>query len=162
MDKLDYLLLSELLKDAQMPFATIAKKLGVSPQTVISRYEKMKKESRIFSCVVSIDVSKLGYQGKAFLMITNVPSQSKSVTLTALKKIRNIIVITEIIGAFDILAIALVTDLNSIRELVDTVKNLDSVQRVEIAFVDDTDFPVTPKFDALFSEKSHELATTSK
>ncbi len=71
MDKLDYLLLSELLKDAQMPFVTIAKKLGISPQTVISRYKKMKKEGIIFSCVVSIDLLKLGYQGKAFLMITN-------------------------------------------------------------------------------------------
>jgi hypothetical protein len=45
---------------------------------------------------------------------------------------------------------------------VDAVKNLESVERVEIAFVDDTDFPVTPNFDTLFSEKSHELATTLK
>ncbi len=160
MDKLDYLLLSELLKDAQMPFATIAKKIGISPQTAISRYKKMKKEGIIFSCVASVDLSKLGYQGKAMLMITNSPSQNKSVTLTALTKIKNIIVISEIMGAFDILAVALVTDLNSIRELVAAVKRLDSVQGVQIAFVDDTDLPLTPNFGTVFSKKSYELATT--
>lgn len=159
MDKLDYLLLAELLKDAQMPFAAIAKKLGVSPQTVISRYEKMKNEGIVAKSVLSIDPSKLGYQGKAFLMITNSLSQGKSVTLTALTKIKNIVVISEIIGAFDILAIAFVTDLNSITKLVNSVKRLDSVERVEIAFINETDMPVTPNFSKLFSKKSSELAT---
>ena len=46
MDKLDFLILSELLKDAQTPFSTVAKKLGTSPYTVAKRYEKMVKDGR--------------------------------------------------------------------------------------------------------------------
>ena len=159
MDKLDYLILEELLKDAQTPFSRIAKKSGCSPFTVGKRYEKMKKEGVIARCVASIDLSKLGYQGKALLMITNSPSKGKSVTIAALKKMRNIIVVTEILGAFDILAIAPVTDLNSIKTLVNDVKKLESVQHVEITFIDDTILPVNSNFSKLFRKKSHELAT---
>ena len=64
MDKIDYLILSELLKDASLSFVEIAEKVGTTPYTVRRRYEKMKKEGVIHRCIVSIDLSKLGYQGK--------------------------------------------------------------------------------------------------
>ena len=72
-DNLDRLILSELFKDAQLSFAKIAKKLGTSPHTIRKRYEKMKKEGIIESCIVGIDLSKLGYQGKAFLFLPRIP-----------------------------------------------------------------------------------------
>jgi DNA-binding Lrp family transcriptional regulator len=160
MDKLDYLILSELCKDAQLSFVTIAKKFGVTPYTVRKRYEKMKKEGIIFKNTVSIDLSKLGYQGKAFLMITVSAERDKSVTISSLEKISNIILVTEIIGAFDILAIAPVIDLNSIRTIVNEIKKLPNVQKVEITCINDTAFPVNPSFGELLSRKSYELATS--
>lgn len=160
MDKLDYLIISELCKDARRSFVKIAKELGVTPYTVRKRYEKMKKEGKIRTSIVSIDLSKLGYQGKAFLMINISAKQDKSLTITGLKKIRNILVITEIIGPFDILAIAPVTDLNSIRTIVNAVKKVPNVQRVEVIFINDTAFPVSASFGELLSRKSYELATT--
>lgn len=138
----------------------IAKELGVTPYTVRKRYEKMKKEGKIRTSIVSIDLSKLGYQGKALLMINISTKQDKSLTITGLKKIRNILVITEIIGPFDILAIAPVTDLNSIRTIVNAIKKVPNVQRVEVIFTNDTAFPVTASFGELLSRKSYELATT--
>lgn len=160
MDKLDYLILSELCKDAQLSFVIIAKKFGVTPYTVRKRYEKMKKEGIIFKSVVSIDLSKLGYQGKAFLMITVSAERDKSVTISGLKKISNVILVTEIIGTFDILAIAPVIDLNSIRTIVNEIKKLPNVQKVEITCINDTAFPVNPSFGEVLSQKSYELATS--
>jgi len=158
MEKLDLLILSELLKDAQMSFVKIAKKLGTSPYTVRSRYEKMKKEGIIENCVVSIDLSKLGYQGKAFLLITISPNNDKTETIEALKKIRNIMVISEVIGPFDLMAIAPVMDLHSIRTLVNEAKKAPNVQRVEIACIEDTHFPVNPSFGKVLSKKGVEVA----
>jgi len=37
MDEIDLRIIRELTKDAQMPFLRIAKKLGVSPETVRTR-----------------------------------------------------------------------------------------------------------------------------
>jgi Lrp/AsnC family transcriptional regulator for asnA, asnC and gidA len=162
MDEVDFLILSELLKNAQMSFLKIAKKVGVSSFTVKSRFDKMKKEGIIARCVVTIDLSKLGYQGKVFLLISSVSSQAKSVTIDALKKMKNILVISEIIGPFDILAIAPITDFNSIRELVTEVKKLRSVQRVKISAINDTMFPVNPTFGKILSQQSHNMADSTR
>jgi Lrp/AsnC family transcriptional regulator, regulator for asnA, asnC and gidA len=153
MDRLDYLILSELLKDARTPFSTIAKKLKSSPYTIATRYEKMKKDGTILRTAVSIDLSKLGYQGKVFLMITNMPDRDKHSTIQALKKIRNIIVISEIIGAFDILAVAPVSDLNSMRALVGAVKRIPGVQQVEVTCINDTSFPINSSFGEALSKR---------
>lgn len=160
MEKIDLLILSELLIDAQMSFVKIAKKLGTSPYTVRMRYERMKKEGLIFKSIVSIDLSKLGYQGKAFLLITISPNRDKADTIAALKKIRNIMVVTEIIGPCDLLAIAPVVDLISIRKLINEVKKAPNVQRVEFACISDTHFPINPSFGRVLSKKGHNMATT--
>ncbi len=160
MDKLDYLILAELLKDASLSFVEIAKRVGTTPYTVRRRFEKMNKDSIVGLCSVSIDLSKLGYQGKAFLLLTLVPNGNKAETIAYLKGIRNIIVITEIIGPCDILAIAPITDLNSIQELVQETRKAPFLQRVEIACINDTYFPVNPNFGTVLSQKSESLAAT--
>ncbi len=159
MDKIDYLILSELLKDASLTYKEISNKLGISSYTVRRRYEKMKKEGAIQKCIVSIDLSKLGYQGKAFLLITVAPNSDKSDTIAYLKKIRNIIVTAEIIGPYDILAIAPIVDLKSIQTLVKEVREAPCLKRVEIACIDDTHFPIGPNFNTILSQTSYTLAT---
>jgi len=152
MDEIDLHILRELVKDGQTPLLKIAKKLGVSPETVRTRYRKLRKERTITHGCVSIDLSKLGYQGKVFLMITNAPTHDKSKTIDALKQMVNLLIISEIIGDFEIIAIAPVKDLNSIKALVNKIKELPSVSRVEFTLINDTAFPVNSRFGKLFSE----------
>ena len=158
MDEIDYLILSELLIDAQLSFLEVAKKIGISSFTVKSRFDKMKRDGVIRGNIVTIDLSKLGYQGKVFLLIMTAPNTAKSITIDALKKIRNIIVVSEIIGPFDLLAIAPIVDLNSITALVQEAKKIPSVQRVKITCLKDTWFPVSPTFGKVLSEQSRNLA----
>jgi Lrp/AsnC family transcriptional regulator for asnA, asnC and gidA len=153
MSEIDAQILRELMKNAQTPFSRIAKKLGISSSTVKKRYEKMKNEGTIMQSSIRIDLSKLGYQGKVFLMITNAPKQDKSTTINALKRIPNVFVITEIIGDCDVLAIAPVIDLKSIKALVDEIKKVPSVDLVEVALIDDTAFPINSRFDESLTKK---------
>lgn len=162
MDEIDYLILSELLLDAQTSFLQIARKLKISSFTVKSRYDKMVKDNIIFRSSICIDLSKLGYQGKVFLLITNVPNQPKKVTVDALKKMRNIISISEMLGPFDIIAIAPITDFNSIHDLVSEVKKIPSVQRVNITCINETVFPLSNAFGKILSEASRENAAAKK
>lgn len=152
MDKFDCLILNELLKDAQMSFSAIARKLGTTPYTIRKRYEQMKQDGTIFSSVISVDLAKIGYQGKVFLMITNAPNQEKTKTIQDLAKIKNIISISEIVGSFDVLAIAPIMDFNSIMDLVKKVKALPSVQQVETTFIKNTAFPVNAEFGAIMAK----------
>jgi len=66
----------------------------------------------------------------------------------------------EIIGAFDVPAIAPVTDRNSIRNLVNEIKKVPTVQRVEITCINDTTLPVNASFSEILSRKSYESATS--
>lgn len=151
MDETDFRIIRELMKDAQTPFLRIAKKLGVSPETVRTKYAKMVEDGTIKRSSISIDLSKIGYQGKVFLMINNAPNHDKSKTMDALKKMRDIFIISEIIGDFEIIAIAPVKDLNSLKTLVNRIKKLPSVNQVEIALINDTAFPVNSRFGELFT-----------
>ncbi len=161
MDKMDYLILSELLKNAQTSLLKIAIKLDISPLTVRKRYERMINDGVIRKSVITIDLSKLGYEGKVFLLITNTPNVNKATTIEALKKIQNVMIVSEIIGPIDILAIAPVIDLNSIKTLVSEVKKIPSVQRVEIACTNNTTFPISPAYGKLMSQRSIELTQKS-
>jgi Lrp/AsnC family transcriptional regulator for asnA, asnC and gidA len=153
MSEIDAQILRELMKNAQTPFSRIAKKLGISSSTVKKRYEKMKNEGTIMQSSITIDLSKLGYQGKVFLMITNAPKQDKSTTINALKRIPNVFVITEIIGDCDVLAIAPVIDLKSVKALVDEIKKVPSVDRVEVSLISDTMFPINSRFGETLVKK---------
>lgn len=159
-DKLDYLILSELLKDASLSYVEIAEKVGASPYTIRRRFAKLKKEGLIAKSIVSIDLAKLGYQGKAFLLINISPSGDKHKTITHLKQTRNVIVVTELVGPYDILAIAPITDLNSIKTLVAEAKRAPDVLQVKLACIDDTHFPVSQNLGLMLSQKCRALAET--
>ncbi|HSV50414.1 MAG TPA: Lrp/AsnC family transcriptional regulator [Candidatus Acidoferrales bacterium] len=162
MDKLDYLILSELLKDAEASFVDVAKKVNSTPYTVRRRYEKMKADGTIFGCIASIDLSKLGYQGKATLLITLVPNSNRKETIEYVRNIRNVMVVTETMGPFDIMAIAPVTDLKSIRALVAEARKAPRVQRVKLACNSDVSFPIGVNFSEVLSKKSESLANATK
>lgn len=158
MDPLDYRILSELLIDASLSFVEIAKKLDTTPYTVRRRFERLRKDGIIQKSSVTIDLSKLGYQGKAFLLVTVSPHGNKPETIAYLRTIRNVIVVAQIIGPHDIIAIAPVTDLNSIQELVKEARKAPFLQRVEIACINDTNFPISGNLGTVLRQQSIALA----
>jgi len=159
MDKLDYRILNELLKDPQMPFSTIAKNVGASLYVTKKRYEKMREGKIIFNPIIAINLSKIGYQGKAFFMITETPNYDKAKTIGELKKIKNVISVTEVVGAFDILAIVPVIDLNDIMTLVKKIKGLSGVLKIEITLIKESSFPISVNFNKTIAKKYVEIET---
>jgi DNA-binding Lrp family transcriptional regulator len=159
MNKIDYLILSELEKDAARSFVDIAKKVGATPCTVKRRYEKMKKDGIIFGCTISINLGRLGYQGKTFLLITLTPNSNKSETISYVRSIKNVLIVTQTIGPYDLIAIAPITDLKSVQDLLAEARKAPNIQRVEFFCVNNLDFPVSPNYGTMLSEKSKSIAS---
>jgi Lrp/AsnC family transcriptional regulator for asnA, asnC and gidA len=154
MDELDAKIIDELTKDVQRSFSSIAKEIGVSPKTVQIRYKKLAEEGILLQSCIIVDLAKLGYQGKAYLMITNEHNHDKTETIDALKQMQNVCIIVEIIaGEIDVLALAAVKDFNSIVNLVNEIRKLPSVDNVEVTFTNDTTFPVGKEFNTVFRTK---------
>ena len=73
---------------------------------------------------------------------------------------RNIILVSELIGPYDLLAIAPVADLTGVRILVEEVRKAPNVQRVEVTLISDTTFPVNPSFGRILSKKCKARTTS--
>jgi DNA-binding Lrp family transcriptional regulator len=142
-DKIDHHIINELTKNGRKPFLQIANQLGIAPVSVQKRYQKMKRNGIIMRPTIIIDLSKIGYQGKAHLLITEKPNHDKNVTIDFLKKLQNVFLIAEIIGEFDVLAMLPFKDFYNVIQVVDKIRALPGVSQVEIALTSDTSFPIT-------------------
>ncbi|MDD5735229.1 MAG: Lrp/AsnC family transcriptional regulator [Methanothrix soehngenii] len=155
MKEIDRYIMNELINDAQIPFRRIALKLGVSPETVRKRYEKMKTEGRINQCMISVNLEKIGYNGLTFLMIA---CKDIAGTIEHLKKMRNIICVAKTTGDSDILAMAISKDISDLLSLVEGAKMLPNVERVDIFLRTlDAPFPssmITPGMAFLLRKES--------
>lgn len=158
MDKLDYLILAELHKDGAASFVKIAKKVNSKPSTVARRYHAMKKAGQIYGCLATINLSRLGYQGKTFLLINLLPDSNKAETIAYLRNIKNVFGISEVIGPCDIMAIAPITDLASIQTLLSETRKAPNIQKVEFYCINDIYFPLGHNYGEVLYQRCRALA----
>ena len=149
MDEVDLEIINKLKEDARMSYLKIGKQLGRSAKTVQTRYKKLKEKNVIWISTISIDISKIGYQGKAYLMITNAPNQDPNLTIQTLNQMQDVFIVAEILGDFDILAITLLRNVESFNNLVQEIKALPSVGQVDFVIVTDTSFPIDKTYKNL-------------
>ncbi len=102
----------------------------------------------------------MGYQGKTFLLITLTPNSNKSETIEYLKTIQNVLIVTQTIGPYDLMAMAPITDLKSVQTLLEEARKAPNIQRVEFSCVNNLDFPVSSNYRTMLSEKSQMIANT--
>jgi len=65
LDKLDFKLLAELMKNSRAPVTILAKKLKASREVTTYRMNKLVKEGIILHFITEINIQKLGYVGAA-------------------------------------------------------------------------------------------------
>jgi Lrp/AsnC family transcriptional regulator, regulator for asnA, asnC and gidA len=140
MDAVDVQILAELMADAQKPFSRVAKKIGVSHETVRKRYEKMKKEGTIKQCTVLVDGHKLGDEGTVFLMLSCGREVKKKDVLESLKHIPDLYMIVDLIGDYDFFAWARLKSMQQLAQLVGDIRHLGNIDRVETILLTQTYF----------------------
>lgn len=140
MDAVDVQILTELMADAQTPFSQIAKKIGVSHETVRKRYEKMKNDGTIKQCTVLVDGHKLGDEGTVFLMLSCAREVKKEDVMESLKLIPDLYMIIELIGDYDFFAWARLKNMQQLAQLVGDIRNLGNIDRMETLLLTQTYF----------------------
>jgi len=143
MDKIDMAIIERLIKDARMSFRKIAQQLGVSPDTVISRYAALQKNGVIRGSTIVINPRKIGYQAMAAFMIDISPAHvvasestpaDSSFILDKLIDMPNIIVATKTVGDNDLLAIGVAFDFEHLTEVRDEIERIPGVKDMQISF----------------------------
>ena len=98
-----------LQKDARMPLVKIAKKVGLSENTVKKRIEKLQNEGYIRNFALLLNPKKFGKNVIAILMISTELSKTKECN-RKLKKFPQMINIYFTTGEYSIIAIGLFDD----------------------------------------------------
>jgi Lrp/AsnC family transcriptional regulator for asnA, asnC and gidA len=140
MKAVDVQILTELMVDARTPFSHIAKKIGVSHQTVRNRYERMKKEGIIKACSVLVDGHKLGDEGTIFFMLSLAPEVNKEDVMKSLIQMPELYLIVEVIGDYDFFAWARFKNLYQLSHLVGDIRHLGNINRIETLLLTQTYF----------------------
>jgi Lrp/AsnC family transcriptional regulator for asnA, asnC and gidA len=133
-DSLEEKIIQELAKDGRKPFRTIAKKLGVSTQSVMRRYNKMKADGIIVFSAITVNLEKVGYVGTAHLLIKTKPGVDATRTVEQLSKTPNVIIATRSIGAHEVYAVLAFRDVNDLYGNVSKIKELPDVLTMNLSF----------------------------
>ena len=134
MDDLKSKMVQELHEDARKPFSKIAKTLGVSTQTVMRKYNEMKRDGTIVLSSISLDVEKLGFLGTAHLHIKTKFGVGAKRTVEKLRKTPNVMIATRTIGAYEAYAVLAFRSAGDLYERVSKIKDLPDVLTLDVSF----------------------------
>jgi len=143
MDETDLFIIKKLTEGARMSFRKIAKDLGISPDTVINRYEALQEKGVIRGSTVVINPKKIGYQAMAVFMIDTSPAHilaneatpaDSTMILEKLIQMRNIIVATKTVGDHDLLAVGVVMDFEHLTKVRDDIARIPGVTDLQVSF----------------------------
>lgn len=143
MDETDSFIIKLMTKDARVSFRKIAKELRVSPDTVISRYRALQEKGVIRGSTVVLDPKKIGYKGMAAFMIDTSPTCLKASEVTPPKtslilekviKKPDIILATKTVGDHDLLAIAVIRDVEHLIAIGTDIAEMPGVKDLRVSF----------------------------
>jgi len=125
-DKIDIMILKALLKDARTPYVNIAKKCGISSNSVKSRVNRLKQEGVITGEITQIDPKYLGYNYIAFIPIQAYANKIESVS-NFLKNTPNMVKVLEEIGAYNLNVVVALEQIEQINEVIGYIRTNPNV-----------------------------------
>ena len=137
MDLTDLKILDLITKDYDLPLKELGKRCGInSPSAVSKRIKKMREEGVLKGFSPIIDYSKFGLN---FLAVTFIRAKyGKAYTdrlSTKLKNISGLIVLLEILGEIDFIAITINKDQETYKENMRYMMSLEDVERTDTRVV---------------------------
>lgn len=130
MDKLDFKIIKKLIDNSRIPFNKISNELGVSTDTIIRRYNKLK-EMGVIKPAISIDIFKLGYNIRVWYMISVRHQIDISVIIEKLAKITDVVRVIKAFGDYDLLVIVAIKDFKHMFEIGRKLKKINGVINIE-------------------------------
>lgn len=125
LDKKDLKILYELDIDARIPNKALARKVGLSEQSIGYRINRLTKKGIIRNFILTIDPSKLGYTHyKLYLKLQNIPTQKESELVNFLIKNKNTTWVVSLRGNFDFVVSIWAKDLFKFQEFYQKLKDL--------------------------------------
>jgi len=132
MNELDALIIETLTGDARTSFRSISNEAGRSTDTVINHYNQLVAEGVIRGSTVVLDAARIGYEGTAAFNIDVATSAGAdpAAVMETLIRMPNIILATKTVGENDILALAVIHDVERYSRLGREIASIPGVRGI--------------------------------
>ncbi len=125
-DKTDIIILKALLKDARTPYVEIAKKCGISSNSVKFRVDRLKKEGVISGELTQLNPKYLGYNYTAFIPIQSCANEIESVS-NFLKNTPNMVKVLPEIGSYNLTVVVALEQIEQINKVIEYIRTNPNV-----------------------------------
>jgi DNA-binding Lrp family transcriptional regulator len=130
-DKLDKQIVEKLTLNGRASFTKIAKEIGLSTDTVVKRYHRLREKGAI-KVSIQINPNKIGYASILDFNIAFTALCGLSDTVVeALAKIPDVIIITKTSGDYDLQLSAMVRDISQSFAMQDQIARICGVTKIE-------------------------------
>lgn len=131
-DNLDRDILNELLRNARIPYAEIAKKFAVSPSTIHVRVEKMKQAGIIVGTRVDINMKQLGFDVCCFICIILKRAKDYHTALKKLDEVDEVVEVYYTTGQYSIFIKVMCRSIDALQDvLINKIQTIDEIQSTE-------------------------------
>ncbi|MFN8311010.1 MAG: Lrp/AsnC ligand binding domain-containing protein [Chitinophagales bacterium] len=131
-DNTDQKILNHLMTNANMPYATIGKKLSVSPGTIHVRMRKMEEAGIAHPPQLQVDLKKLGWDITAFIGVYLNKSDQYDAVVRELKKIDEVISCHYTTGNYSLFLRIVCRDTDHLRRVLhDKLQKIEGINRTE-------------------------------
>ena len=131
LDENDQLIIKILSENARMSFRKIAKKVGISTQSVIRRYKRLRKDISPYSSI-TLNLRKLGYIGTALFLIKITHQKKASKVVDEILSVPNVITAIRTFGNFDIFVAAPFSNYEQLFKLNKSINKISGVMQTEL------------------------------
>lgn len=139
LDATDRQLLALLRENARAPVAELARRLGLSRTTVQSRLDRLERSGVVVGYSVRLSAAQERGAVHAYVMITVKPKSAARVQ-AEVKKLSQVRMLESVSGAFDLIAKVVTDSAQEMDELLDTMGDMDGVERTTSSIVLSTKF----------------------
>ncbi len=134
LDKTDVLVLTEVLRDSRQSYREIARRIGVSPGTVVSRVRDMEEKKIISKYTAQVDFEKLGYD---LTVVTEITISSGMVFEAGIEitNMRESCAIYNVTGDSDVMVIAKFRNREELSNFTKALLKIPNVERTKTHLV---------------------------
>jgi Lrp/AsnC family transcriptional regulator, leucine-responsive regulatory protein len=128
-DEIDQKIADKLAENGRISMDTLGKEIGVSPDTVKRRYEKLKKNG-VLKVTIQINPSRLGYQALC-IFFTTTSNEKSDLIVDKISRISNIISVMKTSGDYDLQIYAMVQNIDQLLYIQEQIGKTPGISKIE-------------------------------
>jgi Lrp/AsnC family transcriptional regulator for asnA, asnC and gidA len=129
-DEIDVKILKALLRDARTNFTDVARECGVSTNTIVKHFYRLKQSQVITGTSLRINLQEMGYTNRLSIDI-NVESGKETEIINNLK-IHDLVACHMVIGSHDIHAVLYLRDFGQAEKIRNIIKKQEGVRKIRL------------------------------